>query len=52
LVGEKVADLVNESLTAGEYEKEFNAVGLPSGIYIAKISAGSINQAIKISLMK
>ena len=52
LVGEKVADLVNESLTAGEYEKEFNAVGLPSGIYIAKISAGSFNQAIKISLMK
>jgi choice-of-anchor B domain-containing protein len=52
LVGEKVADLVNESLTAGEYEKEFNAAGLSSGIYIAKISAGNFNQAIKISLMK
>jgi len=52
MIGEKVAELVNETMTAGEYEQEFNAEGLPSGIYIAKISAGSFNQAIKISLLK
>ena len=52
MIGEKVAELVNESMTAGEYEQEFNADGFPSGIYIAKISAGSFNQAIKMSLLK
>jgi len=52
MIGEKVAELVNESLSAGEYEQEFNASELPSGAYIAKISAGSFNQAIKMSLLK
>jgi len=52
MIGEKVAELVDETMTAGEYEQEFNADGLPSGIYIAKISAGSFNQSIKMSLLK
>jgi choice-of-anchor B domain-containing protein len=52
MIGEKVAELLNENFEAGEYETLFNAIGLPSGMYIAKISAGSFNKSIKMSLLK
>jgi choice-of-anchor B domain-containing protein len=52
LLGEKVAELVNETKAAGEYEVDFNAANLPSGIYVAKISSGEYNQSIKMSLLK
>ena len=52
LLGEKVAELVNEVKTTGEYETSFNSDGLTSGIYIAKISAGNFIQSIKMSLLK
>jgi hypothetical protein len=52
LLGEKVTELVNETLTSGEYEADFNATGLPSGIYIAKLSSDNHIQTIKMSLTK
>ena len=52
LLGEKVAELVNETKTAGEYEVSFNATNLFSGIYLAKISAGKFNQAVKMLYLK
>ncbi|HEY6625865.1 MAG TPA: choice-of-anchor B family protein [Ignavibacteriaceae bacterium] len=52
LVGEKVAELINEALQQGEHNLNFNASGLPSGIYIAKLSAGSFSQSIKMTLLK
>jgi len=52
LLGERVAELVNETLEVGEYRTDFDAADLSSGIYIAKISAGSFSQTIKMSLMK
>jgi choice-of-anchor B domain-containing protein len=52
LIGEKVGELVNENLQTGDYQKDFNATGLPSGIYIAKLTAGIFNQTIKMSLLR
>lgn len=52
LLGEKVAELVNEIMNAGEYETDFNASGLPSGIYVAKINAEEYSQTIKMTLLK
>jgi hypothetical protein len=52
LLGEQISQLVNNNLVAGEYEIDFNAVGLPSGIYIAKLSSGEFVQTIKMSLLK
>ena len=52
LLGEKVSELVNEVKDSGEYEVNFNASGLPSGIYIAKISSGEFNKTIKMSMLK
>ncbi|MBK9099016.1 MAG: T9SS type A sorting domain-containing protein [bacterium] len=52
LVGEKVSELVNEVLEQGEHNLTFNASDLPSGIYIAKLSAGNLSQSIKMTLLK
>ncbi len=52
LLGEKVDELINESLAAGQYSVSFNAAGFSSGVYIAKIQAGSFKQFIKMSLLK
>ncbi len=52
LVGEKVGELINGELLAGEYNVTFDAVSLPSGIYIARITAGSFNKTIKMTLVK
>jgi len=51
-IGEKVGELVNETLSAGEYNYNFEAAHLPSGIYIARLSGGSSNQSIKMTLLK
>ena len=51
-VGEKVGELVNEALSAGEYNINFEGADLPSGVYIAQISAGKYNQSIKMTLLK
>jgi len=52
IVGEKVGELVNEILPQGEYNLQFNAANLPSGIYIAKLSTDNYNQTIKMTLLK
>ncbi|RPI75167.1 MAG: choice-of-anchor B family protein [Ignavibacteriales bacterium] len=51
-LGEKVADLLNENKEQGSYKINFDSHSLPSGIYIAKLDAGSKIQTIKMSLVK
>lgn len=51
-LGEKVSELVNEVLPAGKYNSTFDAGGFPSGIYFARLNAGSFTQTIKMSLLK
>ncbi|MAT58706.1 MAG: hypothetical protein CMF23_12110 [Ignavibacteriae bacterium] len=52
ILGNEVAQLVNESKNAGKYEVKFDASNLTSGIYIYKIQAGSFNQVRKMMLIK
>jgi choice-of-anchor B domain-containing protein len=52
LLGEKIVELVNEVLSAGEYQNNFDASHLPSGVYIAKLNSGSFSKSIKMSLTK
>lgn len=52
LVGEKVAELLNEYLPEGEHNLNFNASNLPSGIYVAKLSTENMNRLIKMTLLK
>lgn len=52
VLGNEIAALVNEEKPGGEYEVEFNATGLPSGIYFYKLTAGEYNQTQKMIYLK
>ena len=52
ILGNEIATLINENKPAGEYEVEFNASRLSSGIYLYRITANSFNRTRKMILMK
>lgn len=52
VLGNEVATLVNEEQPAGEYEVEFNADVLTSGVYFYKLSSGSFVNTKKMLLLK
>jgi hypothetical protein len=52
VLGKEIATLVNEFRNAGSYEVEFEAEGLPSGLYFYKLQAGSFTQTKKMILLK
>jgi len=52
LIGNKIKTLVNEHKLAGSYSLNFDASGLPSGIYIYQITAGDFSVTKKMLLMK
>ncbi len=51
-IGQKVAELVNDNLSAGSYKASFDATNLSSGIYFYKISAGNFVSIKKMMLLK
>jgi hypothetical protein len=52
ILGKEVVTLVNEELSSGEYEIQFDATGLPSGIYFYQLKSGSYIQTKKMILLK
>jgi len=52
VLGNEVATLVNEYRNAGNYEVDFNASKLASGIYFYRLQAGSYIQTKKMILLK
>jgi agmatine deiminase len=52
LLGKEIATLVNEVKSAGNYEVEFNAQNLSSGIYFYSIQAGMFSQSRKMILLQ
>ncbi len=52
VLGKEVVTLVNEQREPGVYEVQFDAGGLPSGIYFYKILAGSFVQTKKMVILK
>ncbi len=52
LLGEKVADLVNQVVEAGSHQVTFNTSSLPSGAYFYKIESGIFTQVKKMLLTK
>jgi photosystem II stability/assembly factor-like uncharacterized protein len=52
VLGKEVATLVNEQLSQGTYEVEWNASDYPSGIYFYKLRAGSFAETKKMILIK
>ncbi|MCF7805720.1 MAG: T9SS type A sorting domain-containing protein [Candidatus Marinimicrobia bacterium] len=52
VLGERVATLLNEHKPAGEYQVEWNARGVSSGVYFYSIKADGFHQTKKMVLMK
>ena len=52
LLGNIIATLVNEEKSAGNYEVDFDASKLSSGVYLYTINSGSFVQTKKMILMK
>ena len=52
ILGRQVATVIDEVKPPGNYQVEFNAANLPSGVYFYRIQAGSFNQVRKMLLIK
>jgi len=52
VIGRKVATLVNEQLTAGTYEVNFDASAYSSGVYYYKLVSGDFSEVKKMVLVK
>ncbi len=52
-LGEEIKTLINDELEAGKlYNVNFDASGLPSGIYLAQLQQSKYSKVIKLVLMK
>jgi Secretion system C-terminal sorting domain len=52
VLGTEIATLIDEFKSAGKYEVDFDASGLPSGIYFYRLQAGSFTETRKLLLIK
>lgn len=52
ILGNEVAELVNEEQPAGSYRADFIANNLSSGFYVAQLRAGDYTKTIKMTLLK
>jgi len=52
IVGQKVAELINDNLEAGTYSVSFEANSMASGIYFYKLAGNNVNLTRKMMLVK
>jgi len=52
LLGREVATLVNETKEPGWYSVTWKAGGMPSGVYIGRLSAGGLSRSIRMVLAR
>ncbi len=51
-LGRKISTLINAPMVTGKHSVTFNAGGLPSGLYIARLTAGTSSSIKKMMLIK
>lgn len=51
-LGQEVGTLINQQIPEGKHRVEFNALNLPSGMYLYTLSTGSFNETKKMILLK
>ena len=52
LLGREITTVVADNLPAGNYSREWNALGMTSGIYFYRLQAGSYSETKKLVLMR
>jgi hypothetical protein len=52
LLGKEVASIVSKILSTGNYTRQWNAVGMPSGVYFYRLQAGSFTETKKLLLLR
>ncbi|MCX7797639.1 MAG: GDSL-type esterase/lipase family protein [Melioribacter sp.] len=52
LLGKEISTLLSKKLTAGTYTLQWNAEGLPSGIYFYQMNADNFSQTKKLVLLR
>ena len=52
MMGNEIATLLDEKLLPGEYDVEFDATGLPCGIYFFRLQAGNYSETRKMVLIR
>jgi hypothetical protein len=52
VLGQEVANLVNEQLKAGSYKFDFNASRLSSGVYFYTLKSGNFTESKKMMFLK
>ena len=52
ITGKLISNLVNKKQRAGEYDVDFSGEGLPSGVYIYRLSTGKFTEYKKMILLK
>jgi hypothetical protein len=52
LLGEEIATLISEELPSGIYHAQWNAGGLPSGVYFYRLQTAEFLQTRKLQLLK
>lgn len=51
-LGREVATIVSGEMSAGSYSKQWDASGLPSGVYFYRLQAGSFTETKKLILLR
>ena len=51
-LGREVSEVLSGEFPAGKYSREWNATGLPSGIYFYRLKAGSFTETKKLVLLR
>ena len=52
MLGREIEILANSEVKAGEYEIDWNADKLPSGVYFVKVSAGDKTKILRAVLVR
>jgi len=52
LLGREVATIVNEKLSPGSYSRQWDAVGLPSGVYYYRLLTGGLVETRRLVLIR
>lgn len=52
VLGREVSLLIADELTAGRHTRQWNPVGLPSGIYFYRLQAGGFNETKRLLLLR